>query len=231
MEGFWQDVATNLAAKRLRLLFVADAIPDELAHIVEFLNEQMPHIEVLAVELKQFRGGSTQTLVPRVIGRTAASLRATSSGSGSARRKLDVEGLLEELGSDEVRAAATRLLGVARGCGARLSWGSTSVSIRATCPSWNKPVTLAWLYVPLEAPGWGGQSEFTFGATLWDADMPPDVRQFFHRWADQFAGDDFATDISREGVPGWMVRYDDAAAHIEILEERLRAVLTQLQDL
>ena len=41
----------NLAAKRLRLLFVADALPDELAHVVEFLNEQMPYIEVLAVEI------------------------------------------------------------------------------------------------------------------------------------------------------------------------------------
>ena len=41
-DAFWEGVATNLAAKRLRLLFVADAIPDELAHVVQFLNGQIP---------------------------------------------------------------------------------------------------------------------------------------------------------------------------------------------
>lgn len=73
-EKFWEDVATNLTAKRLRLLFVADAIPDELAAVVKFLNEQMPTIEVLAVEIKQFKNkaSQTQTLVPRVIGRLDA---------------------------------------------------------------------------------------------------------------------------------------------------------------
>ena len=71
-DEFWQLVETNLRAARLRLLFVADGIPDELTRVVEFLNEQMPGIEVLAVEIKQFLGDSGQTLVPKVIGRTAA---------------------------------------------------------------------------------------------------------------------------------------------------------------
>ena len=75
VDGFWASVYTNLAAKRLRLLFVADFIPDPLARVVEFLNAQMPDIEVLAVEIKRFHGTSAQTLVPRVIGRTAAGPR------------------------------------------------------------------------------------------------------------------------------------------------------------
>ena len=75
-DGFWERVATNLDASRLRLLFVADDIPVSLERIVEFLNAQMAGIEVLAVEIKQFKGDSGQTLVPRVIGRTAASPRS-----------------------------------------------------------------------------------------------------------------------------------------------------------
>ena len=63
-DGFWQSVATNLAATRLRLLFVADDIPDPLERVVEFLNAQMARIEVLAVEIKQFKGHSSQTLEP-----------------------------------------------------------------------------------------------------------------------------------------------------------------------
>ena len=33
VDGFWENVSTNLAAKRLRLLFVADDIPDPLARV------------------------------------------------------------------------------------------------------------------------------------------------------------------------------------------------------
>ena len=43
-DRFWQTVATNLAGRRLRLLFVADEIPDPLAQVVAFLNAQMPNI-------------------------------------------------------------------------------------------------------------------------------------------------------------------------------------------
>lgn len=77
-EEFWQKVETNLRAKRLRLLFVADAIPDELTRVVEFLNEQMAGIEVLAVEIKQFKGETGSTLVPRVIGRTSEAASAAN---------------------------------------------------------------------------------------------------------------------------------------------------------
>ena len=55
VEAFWKDVGANLAARRIRLLFVADDIPDSLTRIVSFLNEQTrDNIEVLAVEIKQF---------------------------------------------------------------------------------------------------------------------------------------------------------------------------------
>ncbi|MDB5603510.1 MAG: hypothetical protein JWP25_410 [Bradyrhizobium sp.] len=69
---FWQRVKTNLQAKKLRLLFVADVIPMELRRIVEFLNEQMDPTEVLAVELRQFTSGELRTIVPTVYGQTQA---------------------------------------------------------------------------------------------------------------------------------------------------------------
>ena len=230
-DAFWEGVSTNLAAKRLRLLFVADAIPDELAHVVEFLNEQMPNIEVLAVEIKQFRSFSMQTLVPRVIGRTVGVSGSAVSRSSSSRRKLDRDTLLDELSDDDVRAAALRLLDVAEECGARLSWGSASVTIRAICDSWTKPVTVAWIYVPSESTSWAGQSEFTFGATLWGPGMPDDVRDFFLDWSSQFAMDNFSHDVSREQLPCWTVRYRDVVAHIDVLESRLRGVLMSAQQL
>ena len=83
VDGFWQRVVTNLAASRLRLLFVADEIPDPLRRVVEFLNAQMPALEVLAVEIKQFRGTSTQTIVPRVLGRTEKPTRRRPRASAA----------------------------------------------------------------------------------------------------------------------------------------------------
>ena len=86
----------NLAARRLRLLFVADDIPDPLERVVEFLNGHMSGIEVLAVEIKQFRSKSTQTLVPRVIGRTAGSSASGTAGPRPAlTRELFLDGIRE----------------------------------------------------------------------------------------------------------------------------------------
>jgi hypothetical protein len=85
---FWQQVRTNLAAGKLRLVFVADHIPSELAQIVEFLNEQMSTTEVIALEVKQYleKEGQRQTLVPRIIGRTE---RAPKPRSGPRFKTID----------------------------------------------------------------------------------------------------------------------------------------------
>lgn len=75
LEAFFDEVETNLRAGRIRLVFVADKIPDELRTIVEFLNEQMRQAEVFAIEIKQYRaeGRDDLVIVPTLIGRTAAS--------------------------------------------------------------------------------------------------------------------------------------------------------------
>ena len=69
-EEFWQKVEANLKVGRLRMLFVADALPPELVRIIEFLNEQMDPAEVLGVELRQYVSGGHVVFVPQVIGRT-----------------------------------------------------------------------------------------------------------------------------------------------------------------
>lgn len=70
-EDFWQRVDENLAAGRVRLVVAADAIPAELARIVEFLNDQMRPAEVRAVELRWFESTEgRRTLVPRIVGLT-----------------------------------------------------------------------------------------------------------------------------------------------------------------
>ena len=84
---FFERVGDNLLAGRIRMVFVADVIPDELRRIAEFLNEQMSPAEVFAVEVTQYRadGYDGTVIVPAVYGRTAAA-RKNRSGSGSLGR-------------------------------------------------------------------------------------------------------------------------------------------------
>lgn len=72
IEEFWQRVGANLAAGRVRLLFVADTLPAELRRIIEFLNEQMSPADVLGIEISNYEGKGLRALVPRVIGLTEA---------------------------------------------------------------------------------------------------------------------------------------------------------------
>jgi hypothetical protein len=70
IEGYWESVERHLRNGEVRLLFVADSIPTELRRIIEFLNEHMPLVEVLGIEIRQYEGQNVRALVPRVIGQT-----------------------------------------------------------------------------------------------------------------------------------------------------------------
>ncbi|WP_062301096.1 hypothetical protein [Demequina subtropica] len=80
VEGFWRTVGSNLAAGRLRLLFVADSIPTELQRIIEFLNDQMQQTEVLGVAISRHRSDGLQLLAPQVYGRTESAASAKRAG-------------------------------------------------------------------------------------------------------------------------------------------------------
>jgi hypothetical protein len=99
VEEFWGRAGgDNLRAGKVRMVFVSDEIPRELARVVEFLNSQMNPAEVIAIEIKQYLGANEmKTLVPRVIGRTAeveARKGRRPSGEG---RQWDEQSLFADL--------------------------------------------------------------------------------------------------------------------------------------
>jgi hypothetical protein len=96
--SFWGTVESNLRAGRMRLLFVADEIPEELLRIVEFMNERMSPTEVLALELRYFSGQGYSTHVPRLLGRTVAAIaqKEISGSSGGMRRTWNRDEFLED---------------------------------------------------------------------------------------------------------------------------------------
>lgn len=85
VDAFWERVATNLRAKKVRLVFLADEIPDELRALIEFLNEQMRSVEVLGLEVKQYGGEGLRTLVATAVGQTQAAQQAKSGHEPSPR--------------------------------------------------------------------------------------------------------------------------------------------------
>lgn len=118
-QQFWDQVDANFSAGRIKLVFVADTIPRELARIVEFLNEQM-RADVRAVELSWFESdGGVTALTPRVIGETERALTEKSSRTLPAPISRDtwIEEHLAKFGPAAVQAAETyiRLVDAAGG--------------------------------------------------------------------------------------------------------------------
>lgn len=221
-EAFWEDVDTNLRADNVRLLFAADRIPDELAHVVRFLNRNMEHVEVLAVELRQFGGEGARTLVPRVIGRTEGQ-RKSSGG----KRKHTMETLLAEFPEGAVREAAQQLLERSTAAGATLEFGPRGVSIRGHTSLWKQPVTVGWLF-PAGVGGWMKTRDFSFGAAILEDAPPPTLRKVLIRHVQLFKDDPNARDARSKGVEAWCVAPEDAATHIDVLAGRAEAVLREL---
>ena len=229
-DRFWDRVSTNLAAKRLRLLFIADRIPDRLARVVEFLNSQMRAIEVLAVEVKRFRGSSGEMFVPRVIGRTA---KATGGSSGAQSPKLTRELFLAAFQHDRHRAAAARLLDVAERRGAGFRWGKHLVSVTTRCSLLAQPATIAWLCPPTVLHEWPRWTHgVTYGTRIPENEdqLDGEVWKVLTQWADRSLVP-YAADAYSKGYKAWTVSYDAAADHIDDLVERLENVLIQLSAL
>ena len=124
---FWKSVESNLRAGKVRLIFVADEIPPELRRLVEYLNERLLDVDVLAVEVKQFLGDGVRAVVPRLIGMTQ---KALDVKSGERKKPLNAETLLSQC-SPEAANLFRKILDSMLPKEFSIYWGGTSFSIRA----------------------------------------------------------------------------------------------------
>lgn len=234
VSDFWNRVTTNLAAGTARLIFVADAIPDELARVVEYLNRRMD-IEVLAVELKHFAGEANRMIVPRVIGRLA------KPPGASVKKSQSRDDFLERFKDDDARDAALQLLDTATQHGATFS-GARRLSIRVSCRLWQNPVTVAWLTPPAGPGPLQNENHFVFGLFPERLDqMPEKLVGRLHAWRELFDGrnafkpirDPFRSSRPRDFgfVPCYAITYADALDQIHSLKLELGAVLDDLSKL
>lgn len=122
VEEFWDWVATNLKAKKVRLVFLADEIPRELRSLIEFLNEQMRSVEVLGLEVRQYAGEGLRTLVATAVGQTQAAQQAKGEREPTPRERLYMD-----------------------------FWEQFLPQFRATYPDWTKSTTpskSSWMELP-----------------------------------------------------------------------------------
>lgn len=203
--GYWEQVGVNLKAGRIRLVFVADSIPPELRRVVEFLNEQMT-AEVIAIEVRQYVGEGLRTLVPRMVGQTAAA----ESRKSRTERQWDETSFLEELkvkrGPAEAQVARA-IIDWARVTFPRFTWGKGKVvgSFIPVFDSGGQP------YYPL-AVYTDGRVEIQF---QW-LTRPPfddlDLRRGFLQELNQVPGVSFAEEvITRRPSIGLSLLADQAA--------------------
>ncbi|MCY4557588.1 MAG: hypothetical protein OXF79_14640 [Chloroflexi bacterium] len=218
IDAFWERVATNLEANRMRLLFVADEIPAELERVVKFLNEQTrDNLEVLAVEVKQYPGQFGDALVSRVIGQVN-----TPSSRNGRSPNLRRDELLDALRPD-ARVAMLSLLDSVTNAGGELRYRRTAITVRGRSSKWPGPLYLARFYVTD-----GGRFEFTIDYV---DGLPEELRTFQKGYVSEFNSDDFISTNNGKWVEGWVVDSDNFVKHIELLTGRLCSALSELANL
>ena len=122
-DTFWTSVHSNLRLGKLRLLFVADEIPDSLRRIIEFLNGQMADTEVLGLEIRQFISEQNhRTLVPRIIGRTPSAVQVKSQANFAWNEDSYLE-RVEQISGSQTADVCRRLLQEFRRLGCWIYWG------------------------------------------------------------------------------------------------------------
>ncbi len=140
IEKYWKNVESNLKAGIVRLIFVADTIPLELRSLVEFLNEKMSDVEVLAVEVKQFLGEGQKAIVPRVLG-------ITERGKVEPSTTINQDEFLEKCDS-EISDFYTQILIMADQRGHIIYWGTKGFSVRVYLPKTDSFASVAYGFPP-----------------------------------------------------------------------------------
>ena len=157
-------ITDKLAAGEIRMIFVADEIPESLRRIIEFLNLQMSPAEVLGVEVPQYVGKEGTAYVPTLVGRTTAARSKKITASGG--RPWDRDRFLEtarDRCDDMEYDIIVKLLDAITAAQGRVVWGQGS---QPGFGAWydvdGQQLGLWNLRAPGETPGSHGRIEFRF---------------------------------------------------------------------
>lgn len=129
IDQFWTRVKTNLQAGHMRLIFLADELPQRLQRVIEFLNTQCDPCEVLGIEVRQYLAENGMRMVaPRIIGQSVA---VEQKKGTTLKRQWDRDSFLAELGKnrpEEEVKVVTRILDWVEKNRLRIWWGRGGMS-------------------------------------------------------------------------------------------------------
>ena len=143
IEEFWQKVSENLSQHKIRLIFIADTIHRELKRMVEFLNEEMKNVTVIAVELKQYqvdKNSKNRALIPKVIGLTE---KAKEQKSHEKKKGLTNKEEFLSKCNNNANVFYKHVFEKAKELDFFINWGVEGFSIRKQLNELNKKTTVA----------------------------------------------------------------------------------------
>jgi hypothetical protein len=117
IEEFWAKAEAALSEHQIRLVFLADRLPQNLIRVIEFLNAQLERIEVVGVEVRQYRNDRLHILVPRVVGLTTGALEKRRR-TDPERFPWDEESFMDAIQSECGQRAEDAVASLMEWCGA-----------------------------------------------------------------------------------------------------------------
>ena len=120
-EDFWGRVSSNLKAEHMKLVFVADKIPDTLSTLIDFLSRNIDGMEIYGVEVRQYHSGGGTLLTSTTIGGAAtAQERLQSNIAWDADRLLQQ---FSERGRADLAGVSRSLMDFGTSLGLRAAFG------------------------------------------------------------------------------------------------------------
>ena len=107
-DEFWQQVASNLKAERMRLIFAADEIPDTLKIIIEFLNRNLKDIEVCGAEIRQYKSDENNLISSTILCGNTLKQHTTSARSIEWNADTFARQILTYSGGGEIKIRSPR---------------------------------------------------------------------------------------------------------------------------
>jgi hypothetical protein len=154
VDEFWSAGQANLDAGRMRLIFLSDRIRPELQRIIEFLNEHLDTIQVLGVEVKQWKSGDTTAYSSNVIGQTvkAADRKRRATGTTAPISDADFEDAAAARASPEERAAIQAMFAWCAATNGSIRYGQGKDRPAAKL-TWEVGGSNVWPLIIILAPG------------------------------------------------------------------------------
>lgn len=253
-DAFWARVGANLKARRLQLLFVADAFPESLLNTVELLGIPNSDMGVAAVEVKQYMDTTGKIYVSRLLRRlsdvspvpqstrsvgTTTNRKSSSAGRASQTPPghMTPERLMTLI-PEHAHDAVGRLFKTAIEHKAQV-WGERQETvIGVSTAAWKDPVKIAF-FTPLDGKdaknAWGRNATFGFGAGQFRKNTPPGDRlgEVLNRWGAYFKQAPYATNKGkiRELNQLWQIEYDVLPDHVGKICELLATTIDELKAL